>query len=87
MRKYFYWCSWNFKKGRYDQTKLHFKLPGPAENLSNLVNLVNKCKLLCPTSWLPLILTIIQEPTVQTSRTIPRDICTYFLRFLYNNDY
>ena len=39
MRKYFYWYSRNFKKDCYDQTKLHFKLPSTAEDLSNLFNL------------------------------------------------
>ena len=39
MRKYFYWCSCNFKKDCFDQTKLHFKLPDTAEDLSDLVNL------------------------------------------------
>ena len=38
-RKYFYGYSCNFEKDCYDQTKLHFKLPDTAEDLSDLVNL------------------------------------------------
>ena len=38
-RKYFYGYSCNFEKYCDDQTKLHFKLPDTAEDLSDLVNL------------------------------------------------